>query len=44
MNCSVCVYVCNVRVYVEFVGFKKQEKKKQVGENVWQDDRMESTI
>jgi len=40
MNCS----VCNVRMYVAFVGFKKQEKMKQVAKYLWQDDRMDNTI
>jgi hypothetical protein len=31
-------------MYVEFVGFMKQEKKKQVLKHVWQDDRMDNTI
>ena len=31
-------------MYVEFVGFKKQEEKEQVAKCVWQDDRMDNTI
>jgi hypothetical protein len=38
------MYVMYVCVYVEFVGFKKQEIKKQVAKHVWQDDRMDNTI
>jgi hypothetical protein len=31
-------------MYVEFVGLKKQEKKKQVANHIWQDDRMDNTV
>jgi hypothetical protein len=31
-------------MYVDFVGFKKQEKRKQVAKHVWQDDRMDNTM
>jgi hypothetical protein len=31
-------------MYVDFVGFKKQENKKQVAKRVLQDDRMDNTI
>ena len=38
------MYVCNVCMYAYFVGFRKQEKKKQVAKHVWQDDRIDNTI
>jgi hypothetical protein len=31
-------------MYVEFVGFKKQEEKEQVAKCVCQDDRMDNTV